>query len=107
MAIPGDQPSQLVLLSLHEQAQLADARLVDRHGPPTGLLVLLDRVAVAEEPDPEPVAGVDQRDDLRRRVLVALKPARGAVWCHELGTASRLDRKSTRLNSSHVSISYA
>src|SRR5204862_3965610 len=40
-------------------------------------------------------------------VRFVLPPRAGAFWPRFVGIQARLDRKSTRLNSSHVEISYA
>src|SRR5437868_10762627 len=45
------------------------------------------------------------RSDIRRRLATKMYDAFDRVW--ELSEQKGLDRKSTRLNSSHVSISYA
>src|SRR5690348_17561695 len=62
------------------------------------------RRAVAEQHRPDPV-GLEVHDRLEGREEVAV----GAVEPGDLGgeDARELDRKSTRLNSSHPSISYA
>src|SRR5437868_9751139 len=68
--------------------ELASARRVPHAHDPSGRL--------------DPVSGVERREELHR--LVRTEQAFVAVVAHrELGE----DRKSTRLNSSHVSISYA
>src|SRR5699024_11938574 len=80
--------------------------VVDEHGTPTGQLReptaynLLFDAAPARSHD-------DERDALRDmlRTLAAAGLTGGAVMDGKPGTVE--DRKSTRLNSSHVSISYA
>src|SRR5207253_9209554 len=56
-------------------------------------------------------AAVEQRTgDVARNVVMAAQPARERVaraWIAQLDREPRTDRKSTRLNSSHVAISYA
>src|SRR5699024_12547976 len=64
-------------------------------------------------PPPQPLYGPDQEAFIIYRALIELVPHRPK---HDelrdglpllLAAAAKLDRKSTRLNSSHVSISYA
>src|SRR5690606_40819789 len=70
-----------------------------REGDTWQIDLRLDRLQQLTDPrDPSPLARRDLHPDAEHYILDA---------CHELPAREPLDRKSTRLNSSHVKISYA
>src|SRR5207249_7253343 len=77
-----------------------DRKLREAAGAEAGELVTLEIAPATKDPEPEVPA------DLKKALAAAASKTR-TTWSDITPNARREDRKSTRLNSSHVSISYA
>src|SRR5207249_7097709 len=98
--LPLPPPSQLFTLSLHDALPIY---LGDVDGPPDTRAVALSTIHSAKGGEWPVVFVVGLEDGL----LPHLRPGRMAEGTPGEDEERQVDRKSTRLNSSHVSISYA
>src|SRR5699024_11946739 len=96
----------LISSHLHSFPTRRSSDLVKLKDPRVGFVTVTDVEVTGDLQQAKIFISVLGDDEKKNETLLGLAKAKGFIRT-EIGKRIRLDRKSTRLNSSHVSISYA